>query len=168
MWGAVLCDGGDWRTRICLLGCGCTWLIFTASENWDFLLHCLFDEMRVESEFSSCGAQQVGKGPSLGHTPCTLGGALRSRDTWPPGYAWSLFVGSSIVGRGKGLTKRLESSTHHSLPWVSLSLGAWPIHVVCSLVVIFPYSHGSQSILHHPWLMTDSLRVWTSFLLRFP
>ena len=44
-----------------------------ASDNWDFLLHCLFDEMRVESELSSCGVQQVGKGPSPGHTSCMLG-----------------------------------------------------------------------------------------------
>ena len=42
-------------------------------DNWGLLSHCLFDETRVESKLSSYGAQYVGKGPSLGHTPCILG-----------------------------------------------------------------------------------------------
>ena len=44
-----------------------------ASNNWGLLSRCLFDETRVESELSSYCARYVGKGPSLGHTPCTLG-----------------------------------------------------------------------------------------------
>ena len=44
-----------------------------ASNNWGLLSHCFFNETEVESKFSSCGVRYVGRGPSLGHTQCTLG-----------------------------------------------------------------------------------------------
>ena len=51
-----------------------------AFDNWGFLSHCLFDERRVESELSSCGAWYVGTSRSrdrssriLGMTPVVPG-----------------------------------------------------------------------------------------------
>ena len=61
--------------------CGLS-LTCIASNNWGLLSRCLFDETRVESELSSCGAWYIGKGRSWGRS-------LRISRATPmvPGYA---------------------------------------------------------------------------------
>ena len=60
------------RSLFLLGACGPN-LACIASDKWGLLSHCLFDETQVEFQLSSCSARYVGRGPSLGHTPCTLG-----------------------------------------------------------------------------------------------
>ena len=53
-------------------------------DNWGLLSLCLFDETRVESKLSSCGARYIGKGHLLGHSS-RISGAI----SVIPGYVAS-------------------------------------------------------------------------------